>query len=249
MKKILPLLMLGWALISCAQTGSSGSVVDERDFSSVFYYIDKAPRIASDNPPMLILLHGVGSNEKDLFGLADQLPGEFRIVSARAPITLQEGSYAWFRFDMVDGVRIAHEDEAEKTRLDLIRFIEQMSAQYKTPSDKIYLLGFSQGAIMSYSVSLTTPTAVKGILALSGGVLPSLKDKIKPSDELKKLQMFIAHGTDDLVLPLSRSIEARDFVESFGIVQSYHEYMGMEHRINREELIDINNWLKADIKN
>lgn len=247
-KHILFAFLYGLCLLtSCAQSGSSS--IDQRDTSSVFYYLEKEPRIASDKPPLLILLHGVGSNEKDLFGLAGQLPGNYRIVSARAPIELQEGSYAWFRFDMVDGVRIAHEDEAERTRLQLIRFVEQMSKKYNTPFDKIYLLGFSQGAIMSYSVSLTSPKSVRGILALSGGILPSLKNVVKPNDELKDLRLFIAHGTADEVLPLSRAIDARAYVESLGIIPSYYEYRGMAHSISREELLDINTWLKTENEN
>ncbi|MEJ7606278.1 MAG: hypothetical protein WKF37_08415 [Bryobacteraceae bacterium] len=53
---------------------------------------------ASGRPaPLLLLLHGVGSNEQDLMGLAEKLDPRFFVISARAPITLQRGSYAWYK--------------------------------------------------------------------------------------------------------------------------------------------------------
>ena len=57
------------------------------------------PIVKADTPPLLLLLHGVGSNEDDLFGLAPYLDERFLIISVRAPNTLGPGSYAWFDVD------------------------------------------------------------------------------------------------------------------------------------------------------
>jgi len=59
-------------------------------------YKIREPKIPTDNPPLLILLHGYGSNEDDLFSFAPELPEEFLIISARAPLTLGVDSYAWY---------------------------------------------------------------------------------------------------------------------------------------------------------
>ena len=61
-----------------------------------FEYQIREPKIKLDKNPLLLLLHGYGSNEADLFSFADELPEEYYVVSARAPYDLQYGSYAWY---------------------------------------------------------------------------------------------------------------------------------------------------------
>jgi hypothetical protein len=63
-------------------------------FDMVLYYLAKEPSIKSTKMPVLILLHGIGSNEKDLFHLADKLHPQMLIISVRAPIQLDKGAYA-----------------------------------------------------------------------------------------------------------------------------------------------------------
>ena len=60
------------------------------------YYIFKEPKIKSAKPPVIILMHGIGSNEKDLFSFANQLPDSFLVISLRAPIKLGNDSYGWY---------------------------------------------------------------------------------------------------------------------------------------------------------
>ncbi len=66
-------------------------------------YLVREPKVSADKPPLLILLHGVGSNEKDLFSFATHLPDKFRIISARAPIELGPSSFAWYQVDFSSG--------------------------------------------------------------------------------------------------------------------------------------------------
>ena len=68
-------------------------------------YIIRKPTKESENPPLLILLHGYGSNERDLFSFAEELPEELLIVSAQAPYEMGHGGYAWYaiNFDNVNG--------------------------------------------------------------------------------------------------------------------------------------------------
>jgi phospholipase/carboxylesterase len=76
------------------------------------------PNETSAKPaPALLLLHGVGSNEQDLMGLAPMLDPRFLIVSARAPITLQYGSYGWYHVQFTDDGHIINPEEAEESRV------------------------------------------------------------------------------------------------------------------------------------
>ena len=59
-------------------------------------YLIREPKIKLDKNPLLVLIHGYGSNEEDLFSFATELPEEYYIVSARAPYNMQYGSYAWY---------------------------------------------------------------------------------------------------------------------------------------------------------
>ena len=59
-------------------------------------YVVRQPKITTENPPLLILLHGYGSNEHDLFSFAEELPQELLIVSARAPYDMGNGGHAWY---------------------------------------------------------------------------------------------------------------------------------------------------------
>lgn len=93
------------------------------------YYIFKEPKIKSAKPPVIILMHGVGSNEKDLFSFANQLPDSFLVISLRAPIELGKDSYAWYHLSFENGKPISNPIEAEASRLMIIDFINTLKKQ------------------------------------------------------------------------------------------------------------------------
>ena len=70
------------------------------------HYIVREPKQATENPPLLILLHGYGSNEQDLFSFAEELPDNLLIVSAQAPHSMEFGAYAWYaiNFDNIKNI-------------------------------------------------------------------------------------------------------------------------------------------------
>ena len=133
------------------------------------HYIVRKPDKKTENPPVLILLHGYGSNEEDLFSFAEELPKELLIISAQAPYEMGYGGYAWYaiNFDNVNG-KFSDLKQA-KTSIDAIAsFIEEIKVKYNTKPNKTFLLGFSQGAILSYSLSFIYPNKVNHVIALSG---------------------------------------------------------------------------------
>lgn len=210
---------------------------------STLRHLVRQPKIKWEKAPLLVLLHGIGSNEEDLFSLADQLPGQFLVVSARAPITLSEGSYAWFHMDLSTGKRVINEQEAEQSRQMIIKFIDELKASYSIDVNKIYLCGFSQGGIMSYSVALTRPDLVHGIAVMSGRLLDEVKPLIAPKDKLKNLHMFVSHGVNDPVLNIPFARSAVAYLKTMNIHPIYKEYPE-GHTISREMLSDLVNWLR-----
>lgn len=194
--------------------------------------------------PLVIFLHGSGTNEEDLFGLKDELPAEYNYLSVRGPFTQQEGAYRWFasRPDAAeyDGVTA----DLQRSNELLGQFIAQATEKYHTQPRKVFLIGFSQGAIMSYEVALRHPELVGGIAVLSGKVLSVLQQELKPDNSRQSLAIFIGHGSLDPVLPASSASGARVVMETLGLNPDYHLYEGMRHTINNTEMNDLNAWLQ-----
>ncbi len=202
------------------------------------------PENGEDRPGLILLLHGIGSNEEDLFRLASKFPAGFVVVSARAPYTLSPGRYAWFELSHSDGKPVINAEQAEKSRLVINTFISRLIERYHINKDKIFLGGFSQGGIMSYSVGLTFPKKLSGIFILSSRLLPEVKPLIKPREDLQGLPIFIAHGKSDPVLPLTYAHDALAYLQTLTDNITYHEY-DMVHTVGEQELADLVNWLLA----
>lgn len=215
--------------------------------SKMLYYLVRNPIPQSQNPPILILLHGVGSNEEDLFSLSNQLPPKFLVISARAPFTISPGSYKWYDADFSQNPPRINPAQAESSRVELIQFIDQLGTKFSFDQKQVFLCGFSQGAIMSWSVALTSPDKVKGIIALSGRILEEIKPQMAPKESFKSLETLIIHGTEDHVLPVSNGRAAKKLMEETGIKCSYHE-LPLGHTINQETLRLMNDWLVSKVK-
>jgi phospholipase/carboxylesterase len=85
------------------------------------------------------------------------------VVSARAPYEKGNGSYAWYDVDFSSGKPIINYIQAEKSRTILLQFISQLKSKQNSDEKRVYVCGFSQGAIMSYSLGLARPDKIKGI--------------------------------------------------------------------------------------
>ena len=206
-------------------------------------HLVREPSVKTEKPPLLLLLHGVGSNEEDLFGLADYLDDRFFIVSARGPYTLGYGAYAWFHVQFTPNGPVIEPEEAESSRLALLNFIGEVVEAYGPDAQRVYLMGFSQGAIMSMSLTLTAPEKLAGVVAMSGRTPPEVLSKAVPPERLKGLPIFVAHGTADQVLPIHYGRQTRDILSELPVKLTYREYP-MAHQISAESLADIAGWLK-----
>ena len=134
-------------------------------------HLSRSPEESNGKPPLLILLHGVGSNMYDLFGLAPYLDPRFLILSAQAPNLMNPGSFAWFPILDFQPTKIEIDaDAAEASRLKVIEFIKEALEFYSADAQKVYLMGFSQGCIMSMSVMLSEPQLLAGVVGMSGRI-------------------------------------------------------------------------------
>lgn len=197
----------------------------------------------TQNQPLVIFLHGYGSNEQDLFGIKDDLPASYTYLSVRAPMTMEEGSYQWFR-KKGEGAYNGETDDLKTNGQVLLDFIAQAAKKYHTEPQKVFLVGFSQGAIMSYELALRHPEAVGGIAALSGRILPVLKSALKPDEKRQALAIFIGHGKQDNRLPYKDGTDASSLLQGLSLTPEFHGYEGLGHNISAAEIEDLNAWLQ-----
>lgn len=202
-----------------------------------------------ENPPLLIMLHGYGSNDQDLFSFAPELQKELLIVSARAPLTLGFGSYAWYsiNFDAEKG-KFSNLEEARNSIEQIESFVDEIIEKYKVNTNKVFLLGFSQGSILSYAVSLKNPTKIQHVVALSGYINSELIPKDLTKEKLMNLDFFISHGTVDQVLPIEWSRKSLPILENLEVDFEYKEYP-VGHGVNPQNFKDFKSWIKERLKN
>ena len=116
------------------------------------HHLVRSPKVKLDKNPLLLLLHGYGSNEEDLFSFATELPDHYYVISARAPYSLQYGSYAWYAINFdADENKFSDHDQARTSRDLISTFIDELITNYSIDPNNVTLIGFSQGSILSYS--------------------------------------------------------------------------------------------------
>ena len=208
-------------------------------------HLAQPPRQPGDGPPpLLILLHGYGSNEADLFGLTSYIDPRFLILSARAPYKLTQGSYAWFEISWAAAGIVIDAGQAEASRKLAIEFIGAAARAYEADPARVYLCGFSQGAILSASVALTKPELVAGSVLMSGRVPDEIKPLVAPADRLAGKPFLVVHGIADTVLPIQNGRASRAILEQLPVALTYKEYP-IGHEVSAESLADVTSWLAA----
>ena len=206
-------------------------------------YLIREPKIKLDKNPLLLLIHGYGSNEEDLFSFAAELPDEYYIVSVRAPYNLQYGSYAWYAINFDADEKKFSDNEQAKTSRDLIaQFIEELEEKYPIDTKNVTLIGFSQGTILSYAVALSHPEKVQRVVAMSGYINPEILEENYLKNSFTNLKIFVSHGTVDQVIPVEWGRKAKPFLENLGINITYKEYP-IGHGVAPQNFYDFKNWL------
>lgn len=201
-----------------------------------------ADATSGERPPLLVLLHGVGSNERDLFPLAPRFDRRFRVISVRAPLTRAPGSYAWFNVEFTPQGPIIAPEQLDVSRQHLIAFLGEATQAYDTDPARVYLFGFSQGAIMSLTVALSAPETVAGIIPIAGRIPPEAEPWFAAPERTTGLPVLLEHGRADTVLPIDWAHRARMTLERQRVALTYREY-DAAHEIQSGMLDDALAWL------
>jgi phospholipase/carboxylesterase len=209
---------------------------------SNLHYLLRQSKTSIENPPLLVLLHGYGSNEDDLFSFAQELPDTFLIVSLQAPHAMGSGSFAWYSINFDDKNGKFSDLKQAKESIDQIAiFIDEIKVKYKTKTNQTFLLGFSQGAILSYSLSLFYPNKVQHIIALSGYINTELLPVTISKDI--KTDYYCSHGSVDQVLPVEWARKSKPFLDDLGFQNVYFEYP-VGHGVAPQNFYSFKTWIE-----
>ena len=211
-----------------------------------FKYLIKEPQSKKSKSPLLILLHGFGSNESDLHSFANYLPENHYIVSIRAPFKLSSGGFAWYNISFDQDMNKFNDHDQAKDSINMIlSFIDELSKKYLIDNNNISLLGFSQGTILSYALCLNYPEKFKKIIGFSGYIDEAMIN-VKSNDiDYSKLNLYISHGKNDPVIPVDWARKSIEILEINKINYSFNEF-NSGHTISPENFYDFKNWLESN---
>lgn len=189
-------------------------------------------------------MHGVGSNEQDLFGLAAYIPARFHALSLRAPYRMGPNANAWFDFSVnADGSRTINAAQEAASRALLLQTLESAARQLGVPASRVIVGGFSQGGIMSLSVLLTRPDLVAGAMALHSRMLPEIVPQRAAQAAFKGRQLWVSQGLLDNVIPIANGEFIRSQVKELPLHLTYREFASA-HEIRPDELQALVEWLE-----
>lgn len=221
--------------------------IETRSNLSIYHLVRFPAGFDPDNThlryPAILALHGHGSNERDLIGLADSLPENLLWISGRGPIQFAPNSYDWYpvtQFGKPD-------PELLGVALDSIdHFITELLSTYPIDAGNLFLMGFSQGSMISMSYLLKYPQRVRGVIAQSG-YIPVDGGLQVDEQGVRGKPVIMTHGLEDSRMPLEWSRQTRDFLLRSGVDVEYHNFH-MDHTITEESLAAVKIWLEKQLK-
>ena len=238
-QKFIFLFFTQLALISSCKAQNQLKVMETE---TSLHYIIRESKDSANKSPLLILLHGHGSNENDLFGLANSIPDNWNVVSVRGSYKLAENSYRWYDVNMVNGKITINIEQEEESRKKLIQLISKISQKYDVDSQKIIVAGFSQGANMAQSLGLSEPNLIVGFGVFSGRFVEEFIPYISDSIAFKNSKAFISHGSGDNMLPKTYAEENITKIKELGIQLTYCEDTNA-HSISTKQWKEFSKWL------
>src|SRR5262249_7754092 len=190
--------------------------------------------------PTLVMTHGLQGNENVTWIFARPAGPKWLILTPRAPFADQDG-YSWYKVATdAYGISQIEGDSYQAGEAAFRRFIEAIPSVYPADRSHLVLLGFSQGAAMSYGFGASHP--VTGIAALGGFLPKPLLGQPAGLAGLKGVPILILHGTEDETIHIRRARKDRDRLVEAGAVVSYHESK-VGHKVSAAGMHELARWL------
>jgi phospholipase/carboxylesterase len=207
--------------------------------------VDRVRPAAGEPQGALVLLHGRGADENDLFPFLDLLDPDRRLLgaTARGPLSLPPGGAHWYAVR-----QIGYPDAATfgDTFPRLAGWLDGLLAEHGITHERLVLGGFSQGSVMSHALTLGAgrPQAA-GIVALSG-FIPTVEGFDLDLEDRSGLRAAIGHGARDPVIGVEWGRDARDQLEASGAEVLYAEHDG-GHHVDPRFMAELPGWVRETL--
>ena len=196
----------------------------------------------------IIWLHGLGADGNDFVPVVRELELPklaIRFVFPHAPVqpvTINGGMRMRAWYDIADGAIRREDEPGVRASQGLIEDLIAREKQRGIEAGRLVLAGFSQGGAIALQTGLRYAERIAGIMALSAYLPIADKLAAEASDMNRDVPIFMAHGSQDSIVPLARAEQSRDFLKSLGYSPEWREY-AMPHSVCPEEIGHIGAWL------
>lgn len=204
------------------------------------------PVRAPGRPPLLVLLHGIGSNELAMAGLAPALDPRLLILSVRAPRSLGPYAFEWFPMAFGPDGPIVEPGVAAPAWQRILAFTEDAIEAYGVDPERVVVGGFSQGGMVALGALLARPDRLAGAICLSGHLLPDAVAFAAEPDRLEGKPVLITHGTRDGTLPVALGRRAAAELRRRSLDVTWREF-DLDHTTSDASLAVVADWLAARI--
>lgn len=203
----------------------------------------------------VIWLHGLGADGHDFEPIVPELKLNadlnIRFVFPHAPmipVTINQGFVMRAWYDIRETKIDAEPDKAgiRQSSQALVQMIEEQ-VESGIVSERIVLAGFSQGGAIALFTALRYPGHLAGVMVLSAYMLLPQSLAAEKSDANSGIPIFLAHGSDDTVVPIELAYVTRGKLEKEGYPATWMEYQGMMHSVSEKEIFDIAEWLEGTL--
>ncbi len=221
------------------------SIYNDLDYN-LNYSIRPATNEANQPIPVLVLLHGLGSNELDMLNLAQYFDKYLMVVCLQAPFKIGDQKYSWFDFKLNGGNFIYDIDQLNGSIEKVLVYIDKLKTEYNLDSKRVYIGGFSQGAIMSLGISLRHSDKFAGALILSGDLFKEFEKEVKSIEINPSLSIYMSHGRNDRILPFAEAKKDALLLQDLGVnLESF--WFDSKHTISQENYMSMINWMTKQL--
>lgn len=190
----------------------------------------------SESAPAVVLLHGLGGDERNMIGVADHLPDDLHAFGVRAPFESNDG-YSWVSLS-------GRSRGGFRKGIDqLAAFVRRVPEAYDVDPDRVGLFGFSQGAKAGLAALIDRPERYRWVAALNG-YLPRSHDDPEEVEDARGKPVFIGVGENDDVIAPRYGEESAELLREAGLDVTFRTYP-VGHRMSKQEFEDVSAWLES----